>query len=131
MFTLLSAVFIGGGLGSVLRWYVSLKLSSSSLHIPAGTLTVNLVGAFVIGLCLALFVRMTSIEPVWKLFITTGLCGGLTTFSTFSAEVITLMLNGQLIWAGVNILLNLLGSLLMTSLAIALVHFFGPPVPFE
>ncbi|WP_213992838.1 fluoride efflux transporter CrcB [Sodalis sp. dw_96] len=129
MFTLLSAVFIGGGLGSVLRWYVSLKLSSSSIHIPAGTLTVNLVGAFVIGLCLALFVRMTHIEPFWKLFITTGLCGGLTTFSTFSAEVVTLMLSGQMLWAGVNILLNLVGSLIMTFVAVGLVHLFGPPVP--
>ncbi len=127
MFTLLSAVFIGGGLGSVLRWYVSVKLSSSSIHIPAGTLTVNLVGAFIIGLCLALFVRMTHIEPFWKLFITTGLCGGLTTFSTFSAEVVTLMLNGQLMWAGLNIALNLVGSLVMTFLAVGLVHFFGPP----
>ncbi|WP_413723682.1 fluoride efflux transporter CrcB [Sodalis sp. RH16] len=131
MFTLLSAVFIGGGLGSVLRWYVSLKLSGSSIHIPAGTLAVNLVGAFVIGLCLALFVRMTHIEPAWKLFITTGLCGGLTTFSTFSAEVVTLMLNGQLMWAGLNILLNLAGSLLMTSVAIGLVHILGPSVPLE
>lgn len=127
MFTLLSAVFIGGGLGSVLRWYVSLKLSNSLAHIPAGTLTVNLAGAFVIGLCLALFMRMTHVEPFWKLFITTGLCGGLTTFSTFSAEVVTLMLNGQLMWAGLNVFLNLAGSLIMTSLAVGLVHFFGPP----
>lgn len=127
MFTLLSAVFIGGGLGSVLRWSLSLKLSHSGLPFPAGTLAVNLIGAFIIGLCMALFVRTTHIDPFWKLFITTGFCGGLTTFSTFSAEVITLMMTGQMVWAGVNILLNLVGSLAMTLLAVGLVNLFGPP----
>ena len=126
MFTLFSAVFIGGGIGSVLRWYISLKLNSSTLSFPAGTLTVNLIGAFIIGLCLAAFVRMTHLDPFWKLFITTGFCGGLTTFSTFSAEVVTLVLNGQMMWAGINILLNLVGSLVMTSVAVWLVHFFAP-----
>jgi len=129
MFNLFSAVFIGGGLGSVLRWFISLKLSGSGLPFPGGTLTVNLIGAFIIGLCLALFIRTTHIDPALKLFITTGFCGGLTTFSTFSAEVVTMMMGGQMLWAGVNILLNLVGSLAMTLLAMGLVNLFGPPVP--
>ncbi|WP_413734754.1 fluoride efflux transporter CrcB [Sodalis sp. RH21] len=129
MFTLFSAVFIGGGLGSVLRWLISLKFNGNGLPFPAGTLAVNLIGAFIIGLCMALFIRTTQIDPVWKVFITTGFCGGLTTFSTFSAEVVSLMIGGQLMWAGVNILLNLVGSLAMTLLAMALVNMFGPPVP--
>ncbi|MEA9392251.1 fluoride efflux transporter CrcB [Acerihabitans sp. TG2] len=128
MFNLFSAVFIGGGLGSVLRWFISLKLSGSGLPIPIGTLTVNLIGAFIIGLFLALFMRTTHIDPAWKLLITTGFCGGLTTFSTFSAEAVTMMMGGQMLWAGLNIVLNLVGSLAMTMLAMGLVNLFGPPV---
>lgn len=126
MVNLFSAVFIGGGLGSVLRWLISVKLSGAGLPFPAGTLVVNLIGAFIIGLCLALFMRITHIDPAWKLFITTGFCGGLTTFSTFSAEAATMMLGGQLLWAGATILLNLVGSLAMTLLAMGLVNLFGP-----
>ncbi len=75
MFNTLLAVFIGGGVGSMARWLVSLKLNSASAHLPVGTLIVNLVGAFIIGLTLAFFSRMTHIDPVWKLLITTGFVG--------------------------------------------------------
>lgn len=121
MLSSLLAVFIGGGLGSVLRWAVSLKLNPLSPHIPLGTLTVNLVGGFIIGLALALFTRMTHIDPMWKLLITTGFCGGLTTFSTFSLEVVYLLQDGRFVWAITNMLLNLAGSLVMTLLAFMLV----------
>lgn len=121
MLSSLLAVFIGGGLGSVLRWAVSLKLNPLSPHIPLGTLTVNLVGGFIIGLALALFTRMTHIDPMWKLLITTGFCGGLTTFSTFSLEVVYLLQDGRFVWAITNMLLNLAGSLIMTLLAFMLV----------
>ncbi|WP_025123412.1 MULTISPECIES: fluoride efflux transporter CrcB [unclassified Serratia (in: enterobacteria)] len=121
MLSSLLAVFIGGGLGSVLRWAVSLKLNPLSPHIPLGTLTVNLVGGFIIGLALALFTRMTHIDPMWKLLITTGFCGGLTTFSTFSLEVVYLLQDGRFVWAITNMLLNLAGSLAMTLLAFMLV----------
>ncbi|CFQ41056.1 camphor resistance protein CrcB [Yersinia frederiksenii] len=122
MFNTLLAVFIGGGVGSVARWLVSMKLNSLSSNIPVGTLIVNLAGAFIIGLALALFTRVTHIDPVWKLLITTGFCGGLTTFSTFSVEVVYLIQDGKLAWAAGTVLLNLAGSLAMTMLAFMLVN---------
>ncbi|CNE98746.1 fluoride efflux transporter CrcB [Yersinia mollaretii] len=126
MFNTLLAVFIGGGVGSVARWLVSMKLNSLSHNIPVGTLVVNLIGAFIIGLTLALFTRLTHIDPVWKLLITTGFCGGLTTFSTFSVEVVYLIQDGKLAWAAGTVLLNLAGSLAMTMLAFLIVnHFTG------
>lgn len=125
MFNTLLAVFIGGGVGSVARWLVSMKLNSFSPNIPVGTLIVNLVGAFIIGLTLALFIRITHIDPVWKLLITTGFCGGLTTFSTFSVEVVYLLQDGKLAWAAGTVALNLAGSLAMTMLAFILVNYFA------
>ncbi|MDA5535781.1 fluoride efflux transporter CrcB [Yersinia mollaretii] len=126
MFNTLLAVFIGGGVGSVARWLVSMKLNNLSHNIPVGTLVVNLIGAFIIGLTLALFTRLTHIDPVWKLLITTGFCGGLTTFSTFSVEVVYLIQDGKLAWAAGTVLLNLAGSLAMTMFAFLIVnHFTG------
>ncbi|MGK9172246.1 fluoride efflux transporter CrcB [Yokenella regensburgei] len=121
MLQLLLAVFIGGGTGSVARWALSMKLNPAHHAIPIGTLTANLVGAFIIGLGLAWFNRMPQIDPVWKLLLTTGFCGGLTTFSTFSAEVVFLLQEGRAGWALLNIAVNLLGSFAMTALAFWLV----------
>ncbi len=115
MFQLLCAVFIGGGTGSVLRWWLGMKLNPVHHAIPIGTLTANLLGAFVIGAGLAWFNRLTGIDPMWKLLITTGFCGGLTTFSTFSAEVVFLLQQGRVSWALLNVAVNLLGSFAMTA----------------
>lgn len=115
------AVFIGGGMGSVARWLLSAKYNSASLAIPMGTLIANLTGAFIIGLAFALFTRFSHVDPIWKLLITTGFCGGLTTFSTFSYEVIVLMQEGRFGWAGLNVLINLAGSFMMTAFAFWLV----------
>ncbi|MDR9890891.1 fluoride efflux transporter CrcB [Pseudenterobacter timonensis] len=117
MLQLLLAVFIGGGTGSVARWLLSLRFNPVHQAIPLGTLTANLLGAFVIGAGLAWFSRMTHLDPMWKLLITTGFCGGLTTFSTFSAEVVFLLQEGRIGWALTNIAVNLLGSFIMTALA--------------
>ncbi|MBU9810984.1 fluoride efflux transporter CrcB [Rahnella sp. C60] len=125
MFSTLLAVFIGGGTGSVVRWYVSLKMNGMSPVLPAGTLTVNLVGAFIIGLGIAIFTRLTHIDPVWKLLITTGFCGGLTTFSTFSLEVVYMLQEGRFGAALLNMALNMAGSLAMTLLAFMLVSWFS------
>lgn len=98
MLQLLLAVFIGGGTGSVARWMLSMRFNPVHQAIPVGTLTANLLGAFIIGMGLAWFSRMTHIDPVWKVLITTGFCGGLTTFSTFSAEVVFLLQEGRVAW---------------------------------
>ena len=125
MFSTLLEVFIGGGIGSVVRWYVSRKMNGMSPLLPAGTLTVNLVGAFIIGLGIAIFTRLPHIDPVWKLLITTGFCGGLTTFSTFSLEVVYMLQDGRFGAALLNMALNLAGSLAMTLLAFMLVSWFS------
>ncbi|ALR75947.1 fluoride efflux transporter CrcB [[Enterobacter] lignolyticus] len=117
MLQLLLAVFIGGGTGSVLRWVLGMRLNPLHHAIPVGTLTANLLGAFIIGAGLAWFNRITTIDPLWKLVITTGFCGGLTTFSTFSAEVVFLLQEGRLGWALMNVAVNLFGSFAMTALA--------------
>ena len=117
MMQLLLAVFIGGGTGSVARWLLSLRFNPMHHAIPLGTLTANLVGAFIIGAGLAWFNRLPQIDPVWKLLITTGFCGGLTTFSTFSAEVVFLLQEGKLSWALLNVAVNLLGSFALTAAA--------------
>jgi len=114
---LLLAVFIGGGTGSVARWFLSMRFNPMHQAIPLGTLTANLIGAFIIGMGLAWFNRMTHIDPMWKLLVTTGFCGGLTTFSTFSAEVVFLLQDGRINWALANIAVNMLGSFAMTALA--------------
>ncbi len=121
MLQVLIAVFIGGGTGSVLRWWLGLKFNPLHHAIPVGTLTANLAGALIIGAGLAWFNRMTNIDPVWKLLVTTGFCGGLTTFSTFSAEAFFLLQEGRFSWALLNIALNLLGSLAFTAFAFWLV----------
>jgi len=125
MLSSLLAVFIGGGVGSVLRWAVSMKMNPLNAHIPLGTLMVNLIGGFIIGLAMAIFTRMTHLDPTWKLLITTGFCGGLTTFSTFSLEVVYLKHDGRCGWALANMLLNLAGSLAMTLLAFMLVMWLN------
>jgi len=113
----LIAVFIGGGTGSVLRWWLGMKFNPLHHAIPVGTLTANLLGAFIIGAGLAWLNRLTDIDPVWKLLITTGFCGGLTTFSTFSAEVVFLLQAGRFGWALLNVAVNLFGSFAMTAFA--------------
>ena len=117
MMQLLLAVFIGGGTGSVARWLLSLKLNPMHHALPLGTLTANLIGAFIIGAGLAWFNRLPQVDPIWKLLITTGFCGGLTTFSTFSSEVGFLLQAGRFSWALLNVAVNLLGSFAMTALA--------------
>ncbi|KAB7897979.1 fluoride efflux transporter CrcB [Rouxiella sp. S1S-2] len=124
MFNTFLAVLIGGGVGSVVRWYVSLKLNPSSSVVPLGTLAVNLAGAFIIGLVIAMFNRMTQWDPVWKMLLTTGFCGGMTTFSTFSLEVVYMLQDGRFGAALLNIALNLFGSLALTMLGFMLVSWY-------
>ncbi|HBP1408271.1 TPA: fluoride efflux transporter CrcB, partial [Pseudomonas aeruginosa] len=93
------AIALGAALGALLRWFLGLKLNSLLSSIPPGTLLANLVGGYVIGAAIAYFAQAPGIAPEWRLLIITGFCGGLTTFSTFSAEVVSLLQEGRLGWA--------------------------------
>lgn len=108
------AIAAGAALGAILRWYLGEKLNSIFPTIPPGTLVANLVGAYVIGLCLAFFATFSAIAPEWRLLIVTGFCGGLTTFSTFSAEITVLLQQGRLAWALTTVAVHVVGSVAMT-----------------
>ena len=108
------AVCIGSSLGALLRWWLGLFLNAHFPTIPPGTLAANLIGGYIIGLAMAVFAADTAIAPEWRLLVITGFCGGLTTFSTFSAEIVTLMQQGRLMWAAGHAATHLVGSVLMT-----------------
>lgn len=111
----LVAIMIGGAVGCVIRWFFGIKLNSLFPSLPPGTLVVNLLGAFIIGAAMAFFMRHPQMDPAWKLLIVTGLCGGLTTFSTFSVEVFTLLQAGNILWAFTSVMVHVMGSLIMTA----------------
>ncbi len=101
-------------MGSWLRWGLGLLLNPLSPQMPVGTLTANLAGGYLIGLSVAFFELHQGLAPEWRLLIITGFLGGLTTFSTFSAETVTLLMREQYAWALAIISAHLGGSLLMT-----------------
>ena len=108
------AISLGGSLGSLLRWWLGTKLNAHFPAIPPGTLAANLAGGYVIGLAIAFFASFSAVAPEWRLFVITGFCGGLTTFSTFSAELVTLLQQGRPLWACSAAAIHLAGSLIMT-----------------
>lgn len=114
-------VGLGATLGAWLRWWLGVVLNPLFPTLPFGTLTANLVGGYLIGLAIALFAQHPGLPPEARLFAITGFLGALTTFSTFSAEVVTLASRGQLGWALSAAAIHLLGSLSMTMLGMATV----------
>ncbi len=110
----LLAVMIGGALGSVLRWMCGLAFNPLLPNLPLGTLAVNLVGGFVIGIAMAWFDHFANAPQEWRLFVITGFCGGFTTFSAFSGETVGLLLRAQYGWSLAIVTAHVLGSLLMT-----------------
>lgn len=108
------AVFIGAGLGALLRWALSHLLNPLFPALPLGTLSANLVGALLMGVALGLFAQTEAISPALRLAVTTGFLGGLTTFSAFSAESATLLLRGEYRWACLHTALHVGASLLAT-----------------
>src|SRR5579872_2809058 len=92
------AIAMGASLGALLRWWLGAELNRHFPAIPPGTLAANLIGAYVIGVAIAVFAKFPALAPEWRLFVVTGFCGGLTTFSTFSAEVVALLQQRQPVW---------------------------------
>lgn len=112
------AIFCGAGLGALLRAGFSLGTAGIALTLPLGTFISNMVGGYLIGIAVAFFSNNPNLSPEWKLFVITGFLGGLTTFSSFSAEVVGFMQRGEMTWALCTALLNLIGSLALTFLGI-------------
>lgn len=123
MWKSLLAVAVGSALGALLRWSLGMKLNGLLPGVPPGTLLANLLGAFIIGAALAWLAGNAAVSPEWRLLITTGFCGGLTTFSTFSAEVFTLLQQGRPGWAALATAMHVGGSLLMTLAGYAAWHW--------
>ena len=117
--TAIAAVGIGAVLGAWLRWGLGSALNPAFPTLPLGTLTANLIGGYLIGLAIAYFADNAAVPVEWRLFIITGFLGALTTFSTFSAEAVTLLLRAQYAWAAGLILSHLVGSIAMTLLGFA------------
>lgn len=112
------AVGAGAALGAWLRWILGLSLNAILPALPLGTLAANLVGGYLMGLSLGIFALTATLTPELRLLITTGFLGGLTTFSTFSAESVTLIARGQYGWAATHVLLHVVGSLALTGLGV-------------
>ena len=107
------AICIGASAGAVGRWSLGLWLSPGGA-IPWGTLAANLIGGYLIGICVAVFQAMPQLDPVWRLALVTGFLGGLTTFSSFSAEVVTLLMQQRYALALGTASLHVAGSMLLT-----------------
>lgn len=107
-------IALGGAAGCLLRWVLSQELNPLFVTIPLGTLTANLLGGYLIGLAIAFFASYPGVSPHWRLLIITGFLGGLTTFSTFSAETALLIQQGRWTWACAEIAIHVIGSISMT-----------------
>ena len=110
---------VGASVGALLRWALGLAFNPIFPTIPIGTVAANLIGGYLIGIALAFFGSHPSIASAWRLLVITGFLGGLTTFSTFSGEVVTLLQNAQFGWAFVAAGIHLLGSFALTALGMA------------
>ena len=115
----IAAICIGACAGALARWQLGLWLNPSSLAVgslsmPWGTLAANLIGGYLVGVCVAVFQAMPNLDPIWRLALVTGFLGALTTFSSFSAEVVTMLNQGRYALALLTAGLHLFGSLALT-----------------
>lgn len=115
-----AAVASGAAAGALLRWLLGLRLNHVFPSVPLGTLAANLIGGFFVGVILGWLGEHPEFPPEVRLFLVTGLLGGLTTFSTFSAEVVTHLVHGRHGWAMVIAVSHLVGSLALTAVGLAL-----------
>ena len=110
------AIFLGGGLGALSRYWVALSLKSLDLNFPIATLTVNIIGSLILGFVAAMFWTKAPFHPTIKLAITVGFCGGLTTFSTFSWETFDMIKQGDYLLAFLYTVISVLACVLAISL---------------
>ena len=116
------SIAVGAALGALLRWRLGVSLNAVFPTIPFGTLAANLLGGFLMGLCMEFFARNAAVPPELRLAATTGFLGGLTTFSTFSGETVSLLLRRDYLWSTVIIGAHLIGSLALTILGVLCVR---------
>lgn len=121
----LVVIAVGASLGAWLRWLLGMKLNALFPTIPPGTVVANMVGGYIIGLAIAFLAASPTLSPEWRLLIITGFCGGLTTFSTFSAETVALIQEGRLLWALGAVSLHVVGSLAMTAAGLLSYQMIG------
>ena len=108
------AICIGACMGALARWQLGTWLNTQEALLPWGTLAANLIGGYLVGGCVALFQAQPDLDPAWRLLLVTGFLGALTTFSSFSAEVVAMLSEGRVGLAMATAGLHLVGSLLMT-----------------
>jgi fluoride exporter len=114
MLNAIVAIGVGAALGALMRWQLGERLNEFFPTLPPGTLVANIIGGYIIGLAVAFFATSNEVAPEWRLFIITGFCGGLTTFSTFSTEVVTLLQTGRIGWAATTVVLHVSTSIAAT-----------------
>jgi CrcB protein len=116
------SISAGASLGAVLRWQLAVWMNHLHPGVPPGTLVANVVGGYLVGMAVAYFAHQPGLSAEWRLFVITGFLGGLTTFSTFSLEVVSLLQQGRLLMASAAIGAHLVGSLVATVAGIATVE---------
>jgi len=116
MWSSILAISLGAAVGANARWLLGMTFNRYFPAIPPGTLIANLLGAWLIGVAISFFSQSPGIAPEWRLFLITGMLGALTTFSTFSAEMVASIQSGKWVMAFSGIAVHVLGSLLMTTL---------------
>jgi CrcB protein len=120
------AICLGASLGALARWGLGLWLNTAGGLLPWGTLAANLIGGYAIGLCVGVLQALPQLDPVWRLALVTGFLGALTTFSSFSAEVVAMLQESRYALAVFTAVLHLAGSLVLTVLGLKTVSILLP-----
>lgn len=123
------AICLGASVGALSRWQLGLWLNPAGTVgtvLPWGTLAANLLGAYLVGVCITVFQSIPNLDPVWRLALITGFLGALTTFSSFSAEVVTMVLQQRYLLAGATAGAHLVGSLVLTITGMKMAAYLLP-----
>jgi CrcB protein len=123
MWTSVLAISFGAAIGALIRWGLGVWLNGMFPHLPPGTAVANVAGGYMIGVAVVLFTHHATLPAEWRLFVITGFLGGLTTFSTFSAELMILLQQGRISWALGIVAAHVVGSVAMTFAGLATVFW--------